>query len=183
MPKRNWSAITQLKDQNLMMAIALAKDPEILAGFILGFPQLFTVGEDNGPLIVPLSLLKKAAFEKSKKDFPEPTPKNLWEIQSQFSLDISAEDNPQLRIPSILYWECPNLDESLYPPIPAEIMSQFIGQKAQAGMTVMYCEKRYMVYNMTFHRMEEHDIGSIFTREPTLNYLSLVDINFIDLDK
>ncbi len=183
MPKRNWAAIAQLDDYRTRVAVSLATDPEILACYAHGFPHLFTEGDDEGPLRVSLSALKEAAFEYSRKQHPDPKPSNLWELDSNFWLAAAEEENPQLRIPTAFGWECPGADQSEPLSAPEQIMRQFVGQKAQAGMVVMYKGKKYMVYTIVFNCDEYPEVGSVFEYPPELDSLTLVDADFIALDK
>ncbi|MBT3817127.1 MAG: hypothetical protein HOG08_02155, partial [Candidatus Magasanikbacteria bacterium] len=170
MPKRNWVAITQLQDDRTRVAVSLATDPEILAYYAHGFPHLFTEGDDEGPLHIPLSALMQAAFEHSQKEYPDPKPSNLWELDSNFSLSAAVEVNPALNIPSAYEWHCEGSVE-VAPRVPEEIMQQFVGQKSQAGIVIVYRGKKYLVCTINFHGNEYPEIGSFFKHPPELDTL------------
>lgn len=170
--KRNWLAIAQVQDYHLRLALSFTEDRKILAGFAQGFPHLFLEGEDEGPLRIPLSALVEASYRCAQLDFPDPSPLNLWEIESHFRLSGTMEVCP----PVAHEWEKPS-------PIPPEILSQFVGMKAEAGIVVNYRGRRYMVWEVDFTHIDGLQVGSVFESPPELDYLSLVDANFVALDK
>mgnify|MGYP001591402446 CR=1 FL=1 len=178
MSKRNWVAIAQLSDTYTRVAISLAKG-EILACYERGFPHLFIEGDDDGSLCVPLSALKEAAFEYARKN----TFESLWEYDSNFLLAPLAEEGSQIEIPIAFEWRCSGDCGLEPPPIPDGIVEQLIGQKVQAGMKIMYCGKQYMVYTIVFRWHDRPQVGSTLEYIPELDYLSLVDANFVALDK
>lgn len=180
MPKRNWVAIAQLSDTYTRVAISLAKG-EILACYERGFPHLFTEGDNEGPLCVPLSAIKEAAFKRARNNYPDDPFQQ--EFNSNFWLSDSVGDDRELEIPIAFEWECPGSSTEHPPPIPEEIMEQLVGQRAQAGMTVVYRGQQYMLYNIIFNWGELPQVGSTFEFEPQLDYLSLVEANFVALDK
>lgn len=167
--KRNWNKIAKLSDKYLRIAISLAADNKVLAGYEKGFPELFEEGEDGGSLKIPLSVLKEAAARGSLKEFPD----DDCLVQDQnFMLDLGLKE---LNIPVPLYKF--GFDGR---KIPSDLAEQLIGQKALAGMTMKFAEKQCMVINIAFNKGQE--VGSIFEITPDITQLSLIDAEFIDFD-
>lgn len=181
MPKRNWTTIAQLADERTRTAVSLARDPDLLACYAKGFPHLFTDGDDEGPFCIPLSILMAAAYEYSRRENSHRGQRE-WEHDSHFSLGAAARQNSDVVIPSAFKWcayDCP--DEALDAEL-APILDQFVGQKAQAGILISYKGKQCMVYNIIFTE-DELELGSIFKTPPAIDFLDLVEVDFIDLDR
>lgn len=172
MLKRNWVAIASLADYRTRVAVSLATDAEIIACYQKGFPHLFVEGDDDGPLQVPLSVLMEAAAEYSRTDWGS----DLSEIDRHFSLGLAFAKNPQLNLPVAFQWG------DVYPVPPESVLKQLVGQKAQAGMTVMFEEKKYVVLNISFAR-DYPAIGSEITKAHLVYDISLVDAAFVALDQ
>lgn len=176
MPKRNWKAIAAIQEYFLRVAISLTTDPATLAGFAKGFPHLFTDGEDEGHLYVPLSALKAVAYEyaRNNSDRPELTA----ERDANFCLCNARHGHPEFDLPRAFTW---GVDGDKIPP---SVLEQLAPQKAQAGMTVEYMEEQYLIFEMDVPDDGEGapKIGGVFNKSLT-NMISLVSIKFVALDR
>ncbi len=171
MAKRNWQQICQIKDYHTRLAISLTTDPELLACYERGFPHLFTDGKDEGPLCVPLSALMEAAQACEDPGFEE--------YNRHFCLVLSREsNNPYLHLP-----EAHRLGSGYDTgDIPKDILEQFVGQKAQAGLVVSYHGEKYLVIEIDFDGGAP-EIGSTFTEPPGVHAMILTPAQLVALDK
>lgn len=171
MPKRSWAMITGLSDLRTRVAVSLVTDPEILACFARGFPHLFIEGDDEGPLRMPLSALMEAAAEYCRQELGGDDEEKI----RNFTLVFAGERYPHLRIPIAFDWgDCD-------PDPPQAVLDQLVGQKAQAGLVVEYEGRRYVVLTIDF--VNPPKIGSTITEVPQVISISLVDAEFVALDK
>ncbi|KKP59565.1 MAG: hypothetical protein UR53_C0001G0065 [Candidatus Magasanikbacteria bacterium GW2011_GWC2_34_16] len=175
MSKRKWKAIARLSDNRTRIAVSLATDPKILACYERGFPHLFTEGDDEGSLHVPLSALMEAAEEFSRDQYPDEP--QFWTIDRHFTLDFAGEYYSHLRIPNTYMWEWEE-DE-----IPDYVINQLAGQKAQAGLVVEINREKYVVTSITFDGDCPVEIGEIFQTPPPVVAIHLCLVDFIALDK
>jgi hypothetical protein len=162
--KRNWTEICKIEDKNTRIAISLANDSTILGKYEKGFPECFMEGDDEGPLKVPLSALMRQAEEYSATHWS-----NYIEEDRHFCLTNNI-------IPISFEWTSHHGVNDH----PQAILEQLKGQRAQAGMTVMWCGKRHMVLYISFDKTPK--IGEILTEVPTIGQIMLVDAEFVDLD-
>lgn len=95
MSKWNWLAIAEIPDDRTRIAVSLATDPKILSCYARGFPHLFTEGDDEGPLRIPLTALMESAAEYSLEQWDSET----VEQDRHFALGLAFEKNPHLNIP------------------------------------------------------------------------------------
>ncbi len=168
--RKNFNAIAALgpNEYHLKCAVLLA-DGETLRSFEKGFPHLFEDGDDSGPLCVPLSLLKQAAYERLKND-EERSEAEAHEIAE---FDLESAD---LGIPVAFQW-----GEDTNEDTPEGILGQLIDQRAGAGMKVEYRDRAYIVLSVVFEGRDPR-VGAVFRRKPRVRYLSLADAAFIDLN-
>ncbi|MEK7607011.1 MAG: hypothetical protein AAB444_02355 [Patescibacteria group bacterium] len=170
---RNWKNILQLPDTRTRIAVALTTDPEILACYRRGFPNLFLKEGDSGTFCVPLSALMAAAEDYSRATYPN-YPK-AWNQDRNFRLGFAAEAYPHLRLPVAFQWTEPNGHP------PADVTAQIVGQRAGAGMSITLAGAQYRVVDIAF--LETPEIGMIINGLPIIESLSLVKAEYIALDK
>ncbi len=171
MSKRNWVAINELENYHFRVLVATTDDAEILAGLERGFPELFLAGEEAPLYPVPLSVVQSRAREFSMREYPD---EKCWQEDQHFILCWGTCDD--LDIPTAFTWDADNEE------IPPEILQQFMGQRAQAGMTVVIDDRRYLVWFIAFKVGEEIKPGDTFESPPKLDRLDLVDADFVDLE-
>jgi hypothetical protein len=171
MAKRNWKQICELKDSHTRLAISMTTDAELLACYERGFPHLFTEGDDEGPQYVPLSAIMEATQENEDPGFEEQN--------RHFCLILSRNcGNPYLHMP-----EAHKLGIGYDAgDIPKDILKQFVGQKAQAGLVVTYHGEKYLVIEIDFDGAVP-EIGSTFTEPPRVYALTLTPLQLVALDK
>lgn len=120
---------------------------------------------------IPLSALMNAAEQYSRED------QGLGheEEDRHFTLQFAANQSSLFMVPVAFAWE-----HDREPP--AEVVWQLVGQKAQAGLTVTYRDKQYIVLNIEFAG-DLPQIGSIFTEPPQVQSLALAEARYVALDK
>ncbi len=170
MLKRDWSSIAKLIDVHTRVAISLATDSEILKCFELGFPHLFTEGDDEGPFKIPLSILQQAATEVAVEEYGDE------EFEGNFWLHRGGQKYPHLNIPLSHKWDLDN-------EVPKQVSDQFVGQKALAGIVVTYLGRQHFVLNMVLSSRQEFVVGSVITKPLRFDELYLVLLDYIDVDK
>lgn len=171
MPTRDWTTICQLEDGPTRLAISLANDPEILAGFAQGFPHLFKEGDDEGPLRVPLSALQEAAYEFAREHYSDSP--ECQEHDRHFSLASVLDKHAHLRIPASHWW-----NEDKMPP--QSVLDQLEDQVGRACMPVEYNGVQYLVLDIAFASVIP--AGQKLAKIDSVGQMILVLPEFVDLD-
>ena len=170
MLKRDWSSIAKLIDVHTRVAISLATDSEILKCFELGFPHLFTEGDDEGPFKIPLSILKQAATEVAVEELGDE------EFEGNFWLHLAMAKYPHLTIPISHEWD---LDHE----VPKQVLNQFVGQTALAGIVITYLDRQHIVLSMNLCSGQEFVVGSVITKPLKIDDMQLVLLDYVEVDK
>ncbi len=188
--RRNWTAIAAIADRWTRVAISLAKDLEIIEQFKAGWPECFDVGEDTGPLRIPLSVLR-AAVEDTYREPPESCSGGMietLEFALCFWLTVGWEKFPQLELPIVAFGSDQDAE------IPPGIADQFVGQTPNKLIKIAWGGQHYIVVWADFATRpgERFDASSRpndrvkldepFKESPRLEGLGMVLAQFINLD-
>jgi len=169
MPNKNWQAICKIADPNFRLLLATTKDPYILAGLEVGFPELFS--EREVPLRVPASALREAARQWSRgynneDTYLEEDGEICWtHILDRFAipilLDATSSDYGGVNIPK-------------------DMAQQLVGQRYEAGLSVTYRGMCCLVIDLGIE--EKVNVHNMITEVPTIEWIRLIDADHVDLN-
>lgn len=161
---KNWQEICRVKDELLRLLVATTNDAYILAGLEKGFPELFCA--EASELRVPASALRERARAYSRREWNDSYIEFDVELDWYHVLD-------EFNIPTALAW---GYDMGR---VPRELLEQLVGQRFEAGLTIIYKGVRCLVVSIDDHAGRLHEVIEI---APETEYLILAPADCFDLN-